>query len=378
MRRLRILHIATHSGVYRGGAVQACRMAEGLARRGHEVTVMASESRTASSEERRADAASWAPLRDAGIRVEMMDYRGLGGMLRLRKFLRAQAFDIVHAHRDDALIAAWGATWGLSRPALVAQRGTETPPPLPAAHAFASGRVKAVVAVAGAVRDVLVSNVRGLEADKVRVIYGSVDIERFAPQAPNREILASLQLPAGAYVVGSLSAYRGPKGFKYLVTALKLAMQSTPGMVAVFLGNGVPEHVRPLAEATGLGDRFRFVGHQSDVAAWLSVMDVTVVAATRREGLSGVLRESLAAGVPVISTDCAGNREIVRDRETGLLVPVRNARALRDALLWAEGHRSAMREMAERGRAWVTENCSLERQAASLEELYEAVLAGDR
>lgn len=374
MDSLRILHIATHSGVYRGGAVQACRMAEGMRRHGHEVTIMAAEDRAASPEQRRADAATWRYLEDLGVKVATMDYSGPRGVLRLRRLLDQKRFDVVHAHRDEALVAAWLATWGRDRPVLVAQRGTVSHPPSIPKRAFRSPKVRAVICVARAVQRKMIK-LEGMDGKKVHVVYGSVDLEKFAPRPPHASLLRTLRLPEGAYVVGSLSAFRGPKGFRHLIPALRKAMKDSPAMVAVFLGKGVEENVGPLAEKLGILDRCRFMGHQDNVADWLSVMDVTVVAATRREGLSGVLRESLAAGVPVISTDCAGNAEIVRDRETGLLVPKADTRALAGALSWACAHPAEMREMAAQGRAWVAGHCSIETQSSAIESIYRECLA---
>lgn len=374
MDSLRILHIATHSGVYRGGAVQACRMAEGMKRHGHDVTIMAAEDRAASPEQRRADAGTWHYLEGLGVKVAFMDYSGPLGVFRLRRFLDQERFDVVHAHRDEALVAAWLATWGRDRPVLVAQRGTVSHPPSIPKRAFRSPRVRAVICVARAVQRKM-KKLEGMDGEKVHVVYGSVDLEKFAPRPPQAPLLQGLRLPEGAYIVGSLSAFRGPKGFRHMLPALRKAMRDSPSMMAVFLGKGVEENVGALAEKLGIGERCRFVGHQDNVADWLSIMDVTVVAATRREGLSGVLRESLAAGVPVISTDCAGNAELVRDRETGLLVPKADTRALAGALSWACAHPAEMREMAARGRAWVTEHCSMEKQSLAIEAVYRACLA---
>lgn len=373
MQPLRILHIATHTGVFRGGAVQACRMAEGLARRGHEVTLLAAEDRKSSPAEREEHARSWAPLRSRGVKVESMPYGGLFGHLKLRRFLDRGRYDVIHAHRDDALIASVRAVGRKSKPALVAQRGTVRQPPKPATAAFESPQVRAVVCVAEAVRNSLLQFTQ-VAPEKVQVVYGSVDLEKFAPREPDAQAVKTAGFPEDAYVVGSLSAYRRAKGFDDLLPALNRAMKQAPEMRAVFLGNRVAEKIGPEAAKTEFGSRFRFVGHQADVPAWLSTMDVTVMAATSREGLSGVLRESLAMGVPVISTDCAGNREIVRDRETGLLAPVGDPAALGESILYARNHPEEMRAMAERGRAWVREHCSMEAQCSALERIYRSVL----
>ncbi len=353
--------------------MQACRMAEGLVRRGHEVTLLAAEDPKAGAAQLEKDALTWEPLRSKGVRVATLNYGGAFGHLRLRRYLKQGAFHIIHAHRDDALLASSRALGGRPFPKLVAQRGTISSPPRNVAKAFASPRVRAVIAVAKEVQKGL-TQIPGMDAQKVHVVYGSVDFEIFRPRQRDPDLLARARIPEGAYVVGSLSAYRSAKGFSFLVSAMDQVMATSPEVTGLFLGSRVIEKVGPLTQEGGFADRYRIVGHQADVAAWLSLMDVTVVAATTREGLSGVLRESLAAGVPVISTACAGNSEIVRNGETGLLVPVKDARALRDAIMWAQGHPAEMKAIAERGRAWVQEHCSIETQSRELERIYRSVL----
>jgi len=369
---MRILHVATHTGVYRGGAVQLCRMAVGQRRRGHDVSVVVRQRRRRTEEEERARE-SWASLVDSGVDVLYVPYGTLLGKLALRRTFKRLGPDIVHAHKNDALVASWLLSWGMRGPALVAQRGTISSPSGLARRAIRSPRTAAVVAVCNAVKNVL-TRVLGPDADKVEVVYGSVDLSEFAPRAPVLELKEKLGIPSSARIIGSLSPYRRAKGFQFLMPALGPVLRSRPDTHAVFLGNKVKKRVAPMAAELGIGDRCHFVGHQARVAEWLSIFDVTVMAATRLEGLSGVLRESLAMEVPVVSTDRAGNREIVRDKETGLLVPPRDAGALTEALNWALAHPDEMKRMARAGRKWVEANCSIETQAEKLEQVYRAAV----
>lgn len=371
---LKILHVATHEAVYRGGAVQLCRMALGQRRRGHEVSVVVHQRLHASGKRIAGEQATWSLLTDAGIALRFMSYTTPWGIMRLRRHVAAGGYDILHAHRDGALFCSWIATRGMTRPALVAQRGTVSAPPWWVAPAFRSPRVRAVVAVAQAVKDALADS-GGVDPEKIRVVYGSVDTERFAPRAPAQGLLDEHRIPAGVKVIGNISAFRKAKGYDVFCQALAKVFAARPDVYAVCLGKKVPRNVRPLAKAAGIRERCRLLKHQSDVASWLSIMDVTVVAATGREGLSGVLRESLAMGIPAISTDTAGNREIIRDGETGLLVPVGDADALAAALLRSLGDPAEAKTMADAGRLWVEENCSLDAQAERLEALYRSLLA---
>ena len=102
-------------------------------------------------------------------------------------------------------------------------------------------------------------------------------------------------------------------------------------------------------------------------------MDVTFRAANAQEGLSGVLRESLAMEIPVISTRCAGNEEIIKHGETGLIIPVDDQAALRNAIRWALDNPGKMRTMAQKGRQWVVDHCSAKAQADQLTRIYSSI-----
>lgn len=369
---MKILHLATHTGVYRGGAVQLSRMAVAQRALGHDVRIVAQEDTRASKADKARNHESWAPVAATGVPLEFMDYYSVTGVGRLRSYLKRNVFDILHVHRDDALVAARLALIGLDSPALVAQRGTTSYPPWTARIAFCSAKTRAVVSVAAAVKESLID--ANVDPAKIHVIYGSVDLEKFAPREPNAEVLASLDLPPGSRIIGSLSAYRGSKGFREMIKALARVLPEFENVYVVFLGDRVPKKVAPRAEKAGIADRCRFVGHQSNVADWISVMDLTLLTARSREGLSGVLRESLAMGVPVISTDCSGNREIVQPNRTGILVPTEDVDALAAAIRHALNNPAEMKRFAQAGRAWVVENCGTDHQAAQLIELYESIL----
>lgn len=371
---MKILHIASHAGVYRGGAVQMARLAMALRERGHDVDVVVNVKRKVSKRRRAADRATWAMLDDAGISVKALPYEGSLGSLRLKFHIMMGRYDVIHAHRDQALLAVSKLLSGVPRPALVAQRGTISPPPGEPRMVFQSPRVGAVVAVAQAVKDSLIEC--KVPEEKIHVVYGSVDTGAFAPRPADAGKRSKLGLPADAPVIGSLSAYRKGKGLESLIAALGQVLPRFPSAHAVLLGARVEKKLKKHVDAlpADVAARIHLMCHQADVAAWLSIMSITVVAATAREGLSGVLRESLAMGVPVISTDCAGNNEIVRDRETGLLIPPGDIAALAEALDWALGHPGDMAAMAQAGREWVLANCTPAAQAKAVERIYESIV----
>lgn len=370
---MRICHVASHDGVFRGGAVQLCRMAIAQKQAGHDVFVIAYERRRRLGNKKDRDRATWKSLTDAGVVIAFLDYFRFSDKFRMRRLLSEWNIEVVHAHRDEALVATAHALIGTSRPALIAQRGTTSIPPSHVARILRSSKVRAIVAVASAVKRTLVEKV-GVKSEKIHVVYGSVNLDKFSPREKDPEILAQLELSADAPIIGSLSAYRKAKGLERLVRALKQPLESHPTAHAVFIGKKIPKKLSRQFKDVPIPHQLHFLPHQDEVTRWLSVMDLTIVAATEREGLSGVLRESLAMGIPVISTDCSGNGEIVQDRRTGLLVPAGDRQALSDAIQWALDHPAEMKQMAEAGRQWVIENCAPEVHTARLLRVYQTVL----
>ena len=117
-----------------------------------------------------------------------------------------------------------------------------------------------------------------------------------------------------------------------LLRALSLLPEiETIAPTLVLVGDG-PD--RPSLEhlATELvPGRVVFTGHTDDPLPYLAAGDIFVLPSLA-EGLPGVLIEAMAAGLPCIATDIPGNRELVRNGETGSLVPVGSPEALAHAI----------------------------------------------
>ena len=88
-----------------------------------------------------------------------------------------------------------------------------------------------------------------------------------------------------------------------------------------------------LTDELGLREHVRLVGTQAptQVREWLVATDLSRLA-TRNEGRANVILEALAGGLPVVTTDVGGSREVVRDGTNGILVPLGDRRRLTDAI----------------------------------------------
>ena len=122
----------------------------------------------------------------------------------------------------------------------------------------------------------------------------------------------------------------------------------------------------------GLSGAVRFLGYRTDVAAPVKRADVFVLA-SRHEGLPRVVMEAMACARPVVATNVRGSRDLVRDGESGLLVPLGRPEPLAEALLRLIGDRALARRMGAAGREMAQEY-ALPRVLAEMDAIYRRFL----
>lgn len=185
---------------------------------------------------------------------------------------------------------------------------------------FAYRRADAVVAVSGGVADSVARGV-GLPRDLISVVYNPVLTKRFWQTAsePVDDPWFGPDQPPVILGVGRLAAQ---KDFPTLLKAFARVRESREANLMI-LGEG-PDRaaLEAQAEALGLSSHVRFPGFVPKPASYMSNASVFALSSVR-EGLPTVLIEALAAGAPVVSTDCeSGPREILDGGRLGRLVPV--------------------------------------------------------
>jgi glycosyltransferase involved in cell wall biosynthesis len=371
-KQLRVLMVDSHCSVERGGAVQCASLARALARRGHRVTCIFD-----GTPNQPLQGFWFQSLQSSGVRVLRLALQSPAGMLRLRRLLAGERPDIIHTHKNRALFFVYFATLGMRRPVWVANRGTVYPLSLSRLAYFIHQRhVARIFAVAQAVRDALVND--GIPGEKVDVVYGSFDPERFSPHHVSGDAMRrAWQVPSQSPLVGLVGSLNTPKkGHPVLLEAAAILKDKRSDLRLVLVGEGDPATLQALGSSLGVSDRVIFAGFTEDVPAALAAMDIVVCSSLRGEGLTGALREALAMARPVISSDMAGNRELVNHERTGLLVPPGDAAALSDAIDRLLNDGKLARECATSGRELVLELCTDEKRAARVERIYRELLSG--
>lgn len=267
-------------------------------------------------------------------------FMALSCLATMRQLKCGFRVDIIDAHfaYPDGYAATLLGKW-LDLPVTITLRGTEV------RHArITSLRKRMMAGLQRAARIFSVSEslkrhvmLLGIHEAKVLVVGNGVDAEKFFP-VDRTAARAKLELPADVRVMITVGGLVERKGFHRVIECLPELLKEFPNLLYLVVGGPSAEgdwsdRLRSQVAALGLQNHVRFLGViPPDDLKWpLSAADLFVLS-TRNEGWANVFLEAMACGLPVITTDVGGNREVIARDELGTIVPFDDGAALLAAL----------------------------------------------
>jgi glycosyltransferase involved in cell wall biosynthesis len=177
--------------------------------------------------------------------------------------------------------------------------------------------------------------------------------------------------------VAIVATLRDWKGHDDLLDAWQRLRTRVPGWQLLVIGDGPRRaHLESRVQAMGLAGDVRFTGNQDDVPAWLACAELAVLPSYGDEGVPQSLMQAAACGRPAVSTPIGAIPEAVRDGETGILVPPRDAAALADALARLMGDAALRARMGAAAHAYAQANFGIDRMLDGMEAVFAQVTKG--
>jgi glycosyltransferase involved in cell wall biosynthesis len=167
-----------------------------------------------------------------------------------------------------------------------------------------------------AVKQAVVEN-EVFPAERIKVIYNGMWGK---PRRPAEKVTREkLGLRPEGQLVGIVANLRSVKRIDRFVEMAAGVKKAVPGTQFLIIGHGELEaDLRRQAEELAVGGDVHFLGHVANVADYLELLDIGVLT-SESEGLSNALIEYAQAGLPIVTFDVGGNREIVHPEVNGLL-----------------------------------------------------------
>lgn len=361
---MKILHVDSEKGL-RGGERQVLSLMRGLrvrqvgqalaAREGSELARAAREEDFCVHEI--AEPRAWLPA----------------GGKALAAIAQSENPDLIHAHTGNAHTLAFKAAAG-KIPVVVTRRVDFPVKNNPFSKRKYTHRGVRFIAISNGVANVLAAG--GVPRERIAIVPSGVDPLRYRG-ATGREALRRLWgIREPGPLIGFVGAYVDHKDPVNLIEAFGAVKDRLPSGGVVFVGEGGE---RPTMEKAirenEVGGRVLLTGWREDIGDCLAAFDLFVMP-SKLEGLCTSLLDALSAGVPSIGTDTGGIPDVIRDGQTGLLVPPRDPLALGEAIvrLWEdEGLRTRLRATTP---SFVENHFSIAQMVDGTRRVYERVVAG--
>jgi glycosyltransferase involved in cell wall biosynthesis len=234
----------------------------------------------------------------------------------------------------------------------------------------------AVIAVSGFTAET-VRRLLSVPSEALRIVRNGIDASEFEGGDPVqfRDKFPSLGDKTILYV-GRLER---SKGLHYLIPAFARVLSSVPDATLAVVGRGSAEYLRELrlsAKSAGVSDKVVFTGRiPQEVLPHAYAACALVVLPSLMEGFGISLLESMASSRPCVATRVGAIPEILRHRETGLLVKPADSRELGDAMATLLADPGLGRAMGKRGSKMVKSEFSLGRMTADTFQVYRGLVA---
>lgn len=299
----------------------------------------------------------------------------------IRSLIKRRKYDIVHLNLGRARILGRIAALGTSSKIVSTIRGQD---PIGLKGYLLERATNWIDDVTVAVsRDTLSYFVsKGFSVRKSCVIYNGLDLEEIDAVPQKRDLLhKELSLRTNSPIIGMIAHFypsrKGMdiKGHKVFIRAAEKVLENFKNAHFVIvgtdkLGGNYKSQVQEYVQRLGLDNRVHFLGLRDDIPNILDSLRCLVLPSTVREGFGMVLIEAMARGIPVIGSNIGGIPEVIKDGETGLLVPPGDPDALAEAISFILSNPGKAKKMGIAGRRRVEENFTSEIMARNYESLF--------
>jgi len=378
LRNVRVAHIRDSCGMY-GAERVILTLARHISRQEFDVTVIALQGPEGKSEKFTRNAAAM------GIDVQPVSVRGrldFKALLEVRKILRERSIRILHCHDFKSNFYGLVASIGLPIARLVTAHGSTRDSFLKRAYLFLDEKVSyhffdRIIAVSDRLRGELEQ--KGVSRRKIEVIPNAIDLSLMVSARNGSGDPESKRRVGERFVFGVIGRLYPDKGHRFFLEAFARLAKDYPFVTAKIVGDGPDKiEISQLVTRLGLSGEVDLCGEREDMDVVYHVLDAVVIPSLR-EGLPYVLLESMALKIPVISTAVGDIPTLIRDGETGWLVPQGDTDAIERGMRELIASPEKARQMAERGCEAVNRQCSPRTMIERLESVYrQAITNGER
>jgi len=217
----------------------------------------------------------------------------------------------------------------------------------------------------------------GYPRDKMTVIPGAIDVERFDPTRQTPDARRWLGIPHDAFVIGIVARMQPHRRYEVLLDAIRRLTEQVGNVHLIVVGRGTRQETvaKQPARELGLEDRVHFPGYVAgeNYVGMLNAFDVKVFLVPGSDGTCRAVREAMAMGKPIVAANRGMLAEIVDNEQNGFVIDD-TPEALAQALHQLATNRAHTRAMGHAARKKARTLFSLQAQAQATIAVYQSLL----
>jgi glycosyltransferase involved in cell wall biosynthesis len=288
----------------------------------------------------------------------------------LRKLVRENQYDFLHAFNSHGLVNAIWALQGLPTQ-LIAYRGYEGQThwydPMMYLKYF-HPRVDQIISLSEIIKSVLSQNLIGGK-NKITMIHKGHDPEWYKDVLPADRMANGFK--ADDILLCFLANVRPFKGLPFLLQATHEIRKGLP-LHFLFIGNGYEdEEIQKLIHQSPYKDQIHLLGYRKDAMSLVAMCDGLVLSSTHGESLTKSVIEAMSLGVAPIITDIEGNKGVVIDGDSGWVVPAKDPSSLAKAIEEFVSNSTERKRRGENARRHIAEHFHIDRTVEEYLRMYE-------
>ena len=217
-----------------------------------------------------------------------------------------------------------------------------------------------------------------LADDRISVVYGCVDVEKFRPDASNGSFRKEIGASEDDFLVCLLGRLSPVKGHEYALKAIASLTGLPQNVKLVCVGyeqERTIEWLKNQAQNFGMSDRLIFVGKRNDLPSILASMDLGIITSIGSEANSRATLEYMASGKPVVSTRVGVIPELIVEGETGFITEIHDTEAMAEKIKYLILNPEKRKQMGEASRKRIEENFVLNQFGRQTEAVYKKLLS---
>lgn len=343
----------------RGSCSYSLRLAEHLPDQGFRSDVICPDARQVEPERRR-------ELHIREFSHLQLPLWGLVVMRTMLKQLQLDPPDLIHIQSRQAARNGMWLARRLNRPFVLTMHDYLQPH-----ERFLLDRqyCRRIIAISDSVKSDLITRT-GLPDELVTVIHSGVNTNDAVNES---NVLKTDRVP----VIGTAGPLETVKGFPYFLGAAARVLATGRDVEFVIAGTGPEEaNLRRLARELKIDGRVTFVPNRLDFDESLKAMDIFCLPSLQ-QGIGTIMLQAMAMGRPVIATRVGGIHRVVRDNDTGLLIPPANSELLANRILELLNDPPRARQIGHAAREDVIREFNVQQMVEQTVALYHEILAGD-